>query len=86
MELLYCKECQDEIWDYGAPASVLYESVFKHCLKKKKPLVLTAMDIFCIDGKMPLVEFLERKGYLITTEYHKNAIAIWPASKCKHCR
>jgi hypothetical protein len=77
----FCKHCEFKISTYGYPCKLLMDLACGHYLESKK---LTFSDVSYDDKiiKTPL-SFLEKKGFLISTEVSENMVQIIPTtSKC----
>ncbi len=74
-----CPHCVDRIKKYGSPCYFLLESALEAYLEDQI-LVFDEDDFNDIFNKSPSA-FLERKGYILTTEIDKSLIAVTPSAE-----
>ena len=79
----FCKNCASDIDKFGCVAQVIYEHVCEYYDKNQKALIMDEKEINHIPCRNPVVNFLEKKGFLSTTELCNHRIAIKP-TVCKH--
>lgn len=78
---LYCPICFFRFTTYGFPCSLLMDLVLGHYMEQK-PLTFNDSELHDRLFKIPL-EFLEKKGFLISTEFNAERIQVIPnLSKC----
>lgn len=76
-----CPNCEDKIVSYGYPCIILMDLVTAYFLKSVS-LTFNDRDNHDRQFKLPL-EFLEKKGFLVSTEVDESDIQILPNfSKC----
>jgi hypothetical protein len=78
MVIVFCKKCYEELKGYGMPAEVIYEHICAFYAIKRKPVHMTERELKGICCRAPIIEFLERKGFLITTEADFESLLIKP--------
>ncbi len=77
LTILYCEKCQQKIKNFGGIAFEVFDEICQ-CFFEGYPLEIpTDMKETCCDI-MPLIEFLEKKGFIVTTDIGKDVIAIKP--------
>jgi len=76
-----CSDCYDKISSLGFPCTILVDLAVGYFLQQKF-YILTEQHVDDYMYKQPLL-YLERKGYLVSTENDDNSIQIIPnLSKC----
>lgn len=83
MVAVYCIECRKNLKGYGEVAEIVYDHVCEWYSTENRAIEI---DQACIEGlqcRKPVIDFLENKGFLVTTESGRQLLAIKPCSSNK---
>jgi hypothetical protein len=72
----FCEICRAKISNYGYPCNALMDLVCSHYLQNKT-LTINYREIHDRLLKIPL-EYMEKKGFIISTEISKDSLQILP--------
>ena len=89
LTVLYCKKCRSNLLEKGDMICDLYEQLCEHYMSFGKPFEMPDMHFGKIET---MIEFLERKGFVVTTETENQMIKVVPKGLniiddfCRVCR
>ncbi len=74
----YCCQCIEEMRQYGEIADIFFEQCCEYYLITGECIHFTPSDRQFFYDYSGLISFLEKKGYILTTEYGKDLIKVKP--------
>lgn len=77
LQILYCRKCQENINNLGGIAFEVFDEICK-CFYSGVPLEVPSENYEGMDGILQIVEFLEMKGLVVTTDIHEDIIVCKP--------
>jgi hypothetical protein len=80
MVAVYCVECRKSLKEYGEVAEIVYDHVCEWYCAENRAIEIDQEHMHGLQCRKPVIDFLEHKGLLVTTESGKNFIAIKPSS------
>ncbi len=78
MIAVYCLQCRVQLKTYGGVAETVYDHVCEWYVSNNKAVEIDQNEIDGIQCGKPIIDFLEKKGFILTTESGKQIVAIKP--------
>lgn len=77
----YCEFCISELIDFGELPNCIIECLVKLHFQQNSFILIETDHLKKTSGEPELIRFLELKGFLITTEYDRDRVAVKPMGK-----
>ena len=78
MVIMHCRNCKRQLHNFGGIAEVIYYHICEHFAIHGIPFIITQEEINGIPCHKPITEYLEKKGFLVSTDISEDRISIKP--------